>query len=908
VTDRKRKRGWWGTGWRPRAPRSLFAKYLAIIVSLATLAVLATSLSELWFTNRQTHDQVSTVERTTAAGIRASLSSTLEEAVSDAETVARSGLAHPSPAQRERELLKFMGQFYPFTELSYVAPSGREEVRVSIDSRTVFGGSDLARDPVFREARRGNVAFGPVALRSRGNGRQTVMAVAVPAPPGGVILAQVNLRGIEDQLQALAGASPGYSALVVDDRGVVAADSDPTSLLGGRDLSYLPQVRRALDGELGADAGAGRAVGGTSVLSYAIRMDPPGWLLFVERPRGEALSPVGSAVRRTVIFLVLAIALAAGAAVFLVRRLVGPIREIRSGAARIASGRFDERIDIRSKDELGGLAEEFNRMAAQLQATYGTLERRVEDRTRDLRQSLDRNAALLREIEEKNREIEVASRHKSAFLANMSHELRTPLNAIIGFSELLRDGMFGDLTPKQQEYLEDIHTSGKHLLALINDILDLAKVEAGRAELDLAEVDVRECLEQALGMVREPALRAAVDLRLLAPDDLGTVCADERRVKQVVLNLISNAVKFTPQLGRVEVVAARRPDVVVVEVHDTGTGIARADQERIFQEFEQAAGPDAREGSGLGLALARRFVEVHGGTLIVESELGRGSTFTFTLPVGGPPRRAATGATAPAPRLEQRGATRGGEVVLVVEDDPRAAKLQSTFLSEAGFDVVTAASADEGLELARRLQPLVVTLDVLMPGRDGWDFIAEAKRDPGLSGIPIVVVSIVDEPLRGFALGAIDYLVKPVSGPRLVSAVTRAVVAGGERRPRILVIDDEPSAVALVRETLEPAGFAVAAAGSGRAGLGSVHRERPDLVVLDLLMPDMDGFAVIDELRGDPATVAIPVLVLTSASLTAEERERLNARVSHLANKGDLDRAGFLEIVRGLCPERVASS
>ena len=455
-----------------------------------------------------------------------------------------------------------------------------------------------------------------------------------------MILAQVNLQGIHDELRALVGAAPGFAAYVVDHRGRVAAGSGPSSLLGGTSVAGLPQVRRALAGHVGARPVDGRTLGGTDVFSYATRMDPSGWLLFVERPRAEALSPVSSAITRTVLFLVLAIALAAGAAVLLVRRLVRPIREIQTGAALIASGRFDERIDIRARDELGGLAEEFNRMAEHLQATYGTLERRVEDRTRDLRQSLDQNAALLQEIEEKNREIAIASRHKSAFLANMSHELRTPLNAVIGFSELLLGGMLGDLTPKQREYLGDIHASGKHLLALINDILDLAKVEAGRAELDLSDVDVRACLEQALGIVGERALRGAVDLRLTTSDDLGTVRADERRVKQVVINLLSNAVKFTPQLGRVEVVAARRGEVVVVEVRDTGTGIPPADQARIFEEFEQAARPDAREGSGLGLALARRFVEVHGGLLTVESEVGRGSTFTFTLPVAGPPDRA----------------------------------------------------------------------------------------------------------------------------------------------------------------------------------------------------------------------------------------------------------------------------
>ena len=227
-------------------------------------------------------------------------------------------------------------------------------------------------------------------------------------------------------------------------------------------------------------------------------------------------------------------------------------------------------------------------------------------------------------------------------------------------------------------------------------------------------------------------------------------------------------------------------------------------------------------------------------------------------------------------------------------------------LGEAGFDVVVAGSAEEGLEAARRLHPAVVTLDVLMPGRDGWDFIAEAKGDPAIAEIPIVVVSIVDEPLRGFALGAVDYLVKPVSGPRLVSAVARALVSG-PRRPQVLVVDDDPSARALARAVLEPGGFEVSEAGDGRSGLDAVRRRPPDLVVLDLLMPGVDGFAFVDELRSDPGTAGVPVVVLTSATLSQAERELLNARVSHLAQKGELDRERFVELVRRLCPEAVPS-
>ena len=315
-------------------------------------------------------------------------------------------------------------------------------------------------------------------------------------------------------------------------------------------------------------------------------------------------------------------------------------------------------------------------------------------------------------------------------------------------------------------------------------------------------------------------------MRLDAPEDLGTVRADERRVKQVVVNLLSNAVKFTPELGRVEVVARRDDDSVRVTVRDTGVGIANEDRERVFEEFEQATTPEAREGTGLGLSLARRFIEAHQGRLTMESVVGEGSAFTFTLPVAGPDGRAAPAAAAEPDRTPQPEPLTGRDLVVIVEDDPRAAKLQSVHLDEAGFDVVVAPGAEEGLEAVRRLRPAVVTLDVMMPGRDGWDFIAEAKADPSIADIPIVVVSIVDDPLRGFALGAVDYLVKPVSGPRLVSAVARALVAG-PRRPQVLVVDDDPAARALARAVLEPDGFEVSEAGDGRSGLEAVRRRPP---------------------------------------------------------------------------------
>jgi signal transduction histidine kinase len=313
--------------------------------------------------------------------------------------------------------------------------------------------------------------------------------------------------------------------------------------------------------------------------------------------------------------------------VLLARRLVRPVKQMRTAAARIGAGAYDERIDLRRRDELGGLADELNGMAASLQASVQSLEQKVEERTRELQQ-------VLAELSRKGRQLEVASRHKSDFLANMSHELRTPLNAIIGFSQVLRQRLFGEVNAKQEEYLDDILSSGNHLLSLINDVLDLSKVEAGQVELEVATFSLREALERGVVMVREPAMKRGSHLALELAPDVDLVDGDERRLRQVIYNLLSNAVKFTPQDGNIVVATARVNGEVQVSVTDTGPGIAPDDHDRIFEEFQQTdVGVQQREGTGLGLALSKRLVELHGGRIWVESEPGHGSRFVFTLPI-----------------------------------------------------------------------------------------------------------------------------------------------------------------------------------------------------------------------------------------------------------------------------------
>jgi signal transduction histidine kinase len=517
------------------------------------------------------------------------------------------------------------------TDAFYIDSIGRKTLASAGGGLTLVKGSFL-HDRSVEQARATGAYFGPVyapRLLSNPGARSMEVLVAESHDQSvrrtvrsGFFGATIDLRGIQGLVRQTRLGTSGY-VYAVDARGVPIAHPN-ASAFTRRSLA-LPQVTEAL-----ASSSTGSTVGrnfrGEKVLSTWATVEPVGWKVFVEQPESAAFAPVRGKIWRTALLLAAFLAAGVGLSVLLARRLVSPIKQMRTAAARIGAGAYDERIELDRRDELGGLADELNGMAASLQASVRGLEQRVNDRTQQLQRALA-------ELSETGSQLEAASRHKSEFLANMSHELRTPLNAIIGFSQVLKKRLFGEINAKQEEYLDDILASGNHLLGLINDVLDLSKVEAGQIELEVATFSLREALERGVVMVRERATKNGVRLSLELAADVDLVDGDERRVRQVVFNLLSNAVKFTPRDGSVVVASARENGEVLVSVTDTGPGIAVDDQQRIFEEFKQTdVGVQQGEGTGLGLALSKRLVELHRGRIWVESRSGHGSRFVFTLP------------------------------------------------------------------------------------------------------------------------------------------------------------------------------------------------------------------------------------------------------------------------------------
>jgi signal transduction histidine kinase/CheY-like chemotaxis protein len=523
-----------------------------------------------------------------------------------------------------------------------------------------------------------------------------------------------------------------------------------------------------------------------------------------------------------------------------------------------------------------------------------------------------RNARLFQEIQDKGRELEVASQHKSQFLANMSHELRTPLNAIIGVSEMLLEDARDLGSSDQVEPLERVLRAGRHLLTLINEVLDLSKIEAGKMELELETFQIAPLVQDVATTVRPMADKNVSRLEVQCAGALGTMHADQTRIRQALLNLASNAVKFTER-GVVTIAAAREVEggreEIVFRVTDTGIGMTPEQTAKLFQDFTQADSSTTRKygGTGLGLAISRRFCRMMGGDITVESAPGRGSTFTVRLPAivtdAGAPGGA--GAAAPTAALSvSRGLRSEAPHVLVIDDDPTVRELMERYLTKEGFAVLTAAGGLEGLAQAREAHPAAITLDVMMPDLDGWTVLAALKGDPALADIPVVLVTIVDDRQRGYALGATEYLVKPVDRRRLAESLRSLC---GTEVGRVLLVEDDEATRATIRQALEREGWEVAEADNGRVALERLASGLPDAIVLDLMMPEMDGFEFVAELRSRRDWRQLPVLVVTAMDLSDEDHRRLNGEVERVIRKSGQPRDALLNELRlalAACVER----
>ncbi len=774
----------------------LFRKYLLLILLLVTVALLASGATTVYFTYQENRNALAGLQREKAIAAAARIEQYMRSIEQQLKFAALPQLDAADVELRRIEFFKVLRQAPEVTDISQLDGRGRELIAVSRLGMDVVGsGKDRSQEPAFHNAKRAQTWFGPVYFRKETEPYMT-MAIRSGGENGPVTVADVNLKFIWDVVSRIKIGDKG-KAYVVDGKGFLVADPDIGLVLRKTSLADLAHVKAAATIDADDEPALVSAdLAGAPVLVAVAPIEILDWKVFVEQPISEVYARLNASILRTGLLLLAGLILSAIGALVLARGMVRPIRTLSDGAQRIGEGNLDQTIDVHTGDELEALANRFNRMSVQLRESYAGLERKVEERTHELQNSLEQqtaiseilrvisasptdvqpvlnavaeraahlcaapfarimlidgallqpaaeywegrlttdahwapttsvpldrssltgraaldrntihipdvlpllegeysgakenmlrfgcrailvvplmreggayggillarqepglfppdqvalvetfarqaaiaidNVRLFREIEEKSRQLEIANQHKSAFLASMSHELRTPLNAIIGFSEVLIARLFGDLNDKQDDYLKDIHSSGKHLLLLINDVLDLSKVEAGKMELEVATFDMPNALIDAMALIRERALKHGITLGLDAPADLGSIDADERKFKQILLNLLSNAVKFTPDGGRIDVTAVIEDGQFVVAVRDTGIGIAEADQQSVFEEFRQVGThyTSKQEGTGLGLALTRRFVELHGGKIWLTSAPGKGSTFYFSLP------------------------------------------------------------------------------------------------------------------------------------------------------------------------------------------------------------------------------------------------------------------------------------
>jgi signal transduction histidine kinase/CheY-like chemotaxis protein len=730
-------------------------------------------------------------------------------------------------------------------------------------------------------------------VRAQGDNSVAAVVIAVPILDArrnlvGFLASTVNLSEVQ-RLSTYSRIGLNGQAVVVDRRGRVIAHPRDDWRVAAQDLSSSGIFQQSLGQETGVswytdpDGNIPRAAGFATVPVV-------GWKVWVSQPVAELRSELTPLILSTIEWLLVAMVLALVLGFLAAAWITRPVDELTRAAARIAQGEFVTPLKVRDRfaaRELRALAHTFNQMALQLSGAYQTLEEKVSQRTSELQAA--------------NQELARANKLKSEFLANVSHELRTPLSAIIGFSQILLDGIDGPINEEQQQDVSQVNKSGQSLLVLINQILDLSKIEAGKMELSLERVDLPTLITSVLDSISPLAQAKGLQITTRFAPGLPALEADAGRLKQIVINLLSNAVKFTER-GHIEILAQPSGRMVRIAVKDTGIGISAESQKVIFEEFVQGDGSSTRRhgGTGLGLSIVRKLVEMHGGAITVLSEPGLGSTFTFTVPAWA----SGQAALGPAQRRPLRRPNQGlpGTAILVVDDDPSVRQLIARHLEQEGWTTVQASNAADALQLAREIRPMLITLDIMMPDASGWWVLEKLKEGPQTAGIPVLVVTIVEDQRLVFALGASDYLGKPYDRGALIAKIHRLLPTLDGKR--VLVVDDDPDARTMLTKILKEERAEVVSAASGDEAMAMIAQSPPDLVLLDLMMPGMSGFEMVARLRAQPAAAGIPVMIVSAKELTAEDVLTLNGHIQRFVTKGSIEPKGLTNAVRQMLGDK----
>ena len=754
-----------------------------------------------------------------------------------------------------------------------------------------------------------------------------------PRPVAGVVKAVFNLKAVQDLVNSVRIADGGYLVVVASD-GTVLSHPDPRNLFRRvGDVPDLAPVAELITTSLrgvsdfepnGQRKAAGHWLVGYTRLMRPASLGPLNWTVAALVSRAEVISPITS-VRDSAVIAGLVFILAAVPIVFAVsRRLTRPLVDLSQRAERISKGELDVELSVPSSNEIGQLATALAKMVENLKASHrrtldinAGLERTVRERTEELQRKN-------RQIEAQNKKVVEASRLKSQFLANMSHELRTPLNAVLALSEILSSEMSGPLNEEQLKQVSIVNRSGKSLLRLINDVLDLSKIEAGRMNVEKAPMSLHGLATLVVDTLRPLAEDKSLSLASsLGPGVPEFITSDEHKLRQILINLIGNGVKFTERGGvTMDLAFKPEPGTISFTITDTGIGIPADSLDRIFEEFRQGDGSTTRKygGTGLGLTISKKMAELMGGTLVVASEPGKGSAFTLTIPYepAGPVPASPTETLrrvrmqVPEPALMSTGDDSSTAlhdsrpIVLVAEDELDNLYIMKKYLNRYGCQVIFARDGNDVLVKARKYKPLAITLDLVLPKKNGWDVLSELKTDPETRNIPVIVASVLDNQERGFCLGAYRYLVKPINETDLADTIHQIQWADRKDVRRVLIIDDNVVDSDLMSRLLEESKYQTLQASRGDEGIATAARERPDLIMLDLSMPGMDGFEVMAGLKAREETRDIPVVIYTAKDLSEDETARLRRDARRVFLKNPLEPGKLLaeigELLQSIAP------